>query len=144
MRIIRKTKFEISEKNNVKTYFETEFKETQIGKIPKDWEVREIGDIAKFQYGLGESAKKNGKIIYLRITDINEDGTLNKNNLQYISLENKDYFLEKGDILVARIGATFGKMYEFKEKFRATFGGFLIRFIFYFLNLDSIGNKQTI
>ena len=29
-------------KEGLKVYFETEFKDTEIGKIPKDWEVREL------------------------------------------------------------------------------------------------------
>ena len=27
----------------MRTYTETEFKDTEIGKIPKDWEVKELG-----------------------------------------------------------------------------------------------------
>ena len=48
----------------MKTYFETEFKETEIGKIPKDWEVREIGEVAFFQRGfdLPKTEMKSGSI----------------------------------------------------------------------------------
>jgi len=31
----------------IKFKWETEFKETEIGEIPKDWEVRKLGDIVK-------------------------------------------------------------------------------------------------
>jgi len=108
------------------------FKQTEIGLIPEDWEVDKIGNVAKFQYGLGESAEKEGDYVYLRITDISQDNTLNKTGLMYIN-KNKvkeNYILSKGDVLVARTGATFGKTLIFNEDFKATYGGFLIKFLF--------------
>lgn len=109
----------------------TKFKQTEIGKIPENWEIEELSELSDFQYGLGEIAKDNGNCVYLRITDVNNDGTLDKTNLKYIdfNLKDKKYILNYGDILVARTGATFGKTYMFKEKMNATFGGFLIRLI---------------
>jgi len=111
---------------------QTKFKQTEIGKIPEDWEVKRLEDVSEFQYGLGESAEETGEFVYIRITDINSDGFLNKNNLKYINKNKvtKDYILSKGDVLVARTGATYGKTYFFRENFKATYGGFLIRFLF--------------
>jgi len=110
---------------------ETKFKQTEIGKIPEDWDVRKIGDISKFQYGLGESAKPVGDFIYIRITDIDNNGFLNKNGLVFVGKEKvkENCILKKGDVLVARTGATYGKTYLFKENFHATYGGFLIKFL---------------
>jgi len=110
----------------------TEFKQTEIGLIPEDWEVKKLGDIAKFQYGLGESAEESGEFVYIRITDITQEGFLMKNGMAYLN-KNKvpeDYVLTRGDVLVARTGATYGKTYLFRDNFRATFGGFLIRLLF--------------
>jgi len=108
------------------------FKETEIGMIPEDWKIKRLGDVSRFQYGLGESAEEAGEYVYIRITDINSDGFLDNNNLKYIN-KNKvteDYILNNGDVLVARTGATYGKTYFFREDFKATYGGFLIRFLF--------------
>jgi len=118
----------------------TKFKETEIGLIPEEWEIRKFGDISNFQYGLGESAKEKGDYVYIRITDIAPDGFLKKEGLAFIEKEKVDeeYFLNKGDVLVARTGASFGKTYFFNEDFKATYGGFLIRYIF---NDKLINNK---
>ncbi|PIU82578.1 hypothetical protein COS70_00585, partial [Candidatus Micrarchaeota archaeon CG06_land_8_20_14_3_00_50_6] len=88
----------------------TKFKETEIGKIPEDWAVRELGEIAGFQYGLGERAKETGEYVYLRITDITSDGFLNKTGLTFIGKDRvkKEWILKKNDVLVARTGASFG------------------------------------
>ncbi len=61
----------------------TKFKQTEIGMIPEDWEAKELGEIANFQYGLGESAKEMGDYVYIRITDITTEGFLNKNRLVF-------------------------------------------------------------
>lgn len=110
----------------------TKFKQTEIGMIPEEWEVKELGEIANFQYGLGESAQLSGDYIYIRISDINCDGFLNKVGLAFLDKEKvkEEYILQKGDVLIARTGATYGKTYLFRENFKATFGGFLIRILF--------------
>jgi type I restriction enzyme S subunit len=108
------------------------YKQTELGVIPEDWSVKRLGEIAGFQYGLGESGKKTGDYVYIRITDITPDGFLKKKGLVFVekSKVSESYILKKGDVLIARTGASFGKTYLFRESFRATFGGFLIRFLF--------------
>ena len=107
------------------------YKQTEIGMIPDEWEIKELGKVAGFQYGLGESAEQKGDYVYIRITDINQAGFLNKTNLTFVRKEKvkKECILQKGDVLVARTGATYGKTYLFKEEFKATYGGFLIKFL---------------
>ena len=53
-------------------------------------------------------------------------------NKKYINetAESKKYLLKKGDVLVARTGATFGKTMYFDENEKSAFAGFLIRFNF--------------
>ena len=110
-------------------FYRPEFLEMEKTFEKSKWDIKKLGEIASFQYGLGEVAEDSGDLIYLRITDIDGNGNLKKDGLKY--LNNKEsfnnYILNKGDILVARTGATFGKTFYFNEDFNATFGGFLIR-----------------
>jgi type I restriction enzyme S subunit len=118
----------------------TNFKELEIGFIPKDWDAKKMREIADFQYGLGEAAQEKGDYVYIRITDITSDGFLKRDKLVFIDQAKvkEDCFLEKGDVLVARTGASFGKTYFFNENFKATYGGFLIKYLF---NNKFINNK---
>lgn len=68
---------------------------------------------------------------YLRITDINEDGTLRLKNMVSVHDANSfKYLLKDDDIVLARTGASVGKAYRHKEKQygELVFAGFLIRF----------------
>ena len=102
-------------------------------KIDPDWEWIEIGEISnKLEYGYSESAKDNGDYRYIRITDISENGLLKDDEIKYINLneKSKNYILKKGDILVARTGATYGKTLYFDREIKAIFAGYLIRINF--------------
>jgi len=58
----------------LKFRWETEFKETPIGKIPKEWEVRRLEDIAKISSGGTPSRKKkeywNGDINWVKSQEV--------------------------------------------------------------------------
>jgi type I restriction enzyme M protein len=102
-------------------------------KIDPDWEWVEIGEISnKLEYGYSESAKDNGDYRYIRITDISENGLLKDDEIKYVNLneKSKNYILKKGDILVARTGATYGKTLYFDREIKAIFAGYLIRINF--------------
>ena len=90
-----------------------------------------LGKIAKFTYGYTDKSKDNGSVRFIRITDINEDGRLNKFNAKYVELteENKKYLLQKGDLLLARTGATFGKTLYFDSDELAIYASFLIKIV---------------
>ncbi len=92
----------------------------------------ELGTICKPEYGFTASAADNGDTRFVRITDIGPDGRLRKEGPKYISLtrESEQYLLKKGDILVARTGATFGKTMLFDEDYPAVFASYLIRLRF--------------
>lgn len=81
-------------------------------------------------YGAASAAVDyDGKTRYIRITDIEEDGSLG-NDIK--SAENNDdkYLLHDGDILFARSGATVGKTCRFRKRYgRAMYAGFLIRLV---------------
>ena len=65
---------------------------------------------------------------YIRITDINDDGTLNDDCVCSINKSDDEVFrLQKGDFLFARMGATVGKTYYYREG-NQIFAGYLIRF----------------
>lgn len=66
---------------------------------------------------------------YIRITDISEDGTYLADKKVSVDLEPTDgYYLEEGDIVLARTGASVGKSYRYRrEDGRLVFAGFLIR-----------------
>ena len=90
-----------------------------------------LGDIAKFVYGYTDKAKETGSARFVRITDISEDGRLNPYDAKYVDLteESKKYLLAKGDLLLARTGATYGKTLYFESDEPAVYASFLIKII---------------
>lgn len=94
-------------------------------------ERRTLGDIAKFTYGYTDKAKNAGDVRFIRITDINDSGYLNPSDAKYIDLteESKKYLLKKGDLLLARTGATYGKTLFFDSDEPAVYASFLIRIV---------------
>ena len=109
-----------------------EFKETEIGKIPKTWQIVKFEELGAFQYGITTSAKKeNTGIKLLRITDINDEGAVNWTEVPYCDVSSSEFYkyaLKVGDILFARIGATTGKTCYIDRDIKAVFGSYLIRF----------------
>jgi type I restriction enzyme S subunit len=83
-------------------------------------------------YGIGASAVNydKDKYTYLRITDINDDGSLNEEGLMSIDDENASkYLLEKNDIVFARTGASTGRNYFYDGEIKnLVYAGFLIKF----------------
>lgn len=120
------------------------YKQTEIGIIPEEWEVKKLGDISeKISYGMNSPAVEyDGKNKYIRITDINEENR--KFTPNPLTSPNKlvddKYLVKEGDILFARTGASVGKSYIYKEEDgKLYFAGFLIRF-----NIKKINNAQFI
>ncbi|HEY6528974.1 MAG TPA: restriction endonuclease subunit S [Cellvibrionaceae bacterium] len=66
---------------------------------------------------------------YLRITDISEDGLIRQDQKVSVAKEVTDEnYLDEGDIVLARTGASVGKTYKYRAKDgRLVFAGFLIR-----------------
>lgn len=99
-------------------------------------------ELEKISLGKGEYGAQSASIEYdarrpryVRITDINDDGTLNDDVVCSANIsDDLQYKLEYGDFCFARMGATVGKTYSFKEG-NQIFAGYLIR---YKLNLDLI------
>ncbi len=109
------------------------YKQTGVGVIPEEWEVVPVGQLLRRMpsYGINAPAVSfNSQLpIYLRITDITEDGKFaeaTKMSVEDAAAES--YSLESGDIVFARTGATVGKSYLYDSKDgRLVYAGFLIR-----------------
>ncbi|MDD4346449.1 MAG: restriction endonuclease subunit S [Desulfitobacteriaceae bacterium] len=91
-----------------------------------------LGDIADFKYGFTDTAKEHGTARFIRITDIGDNGKLLPNDCKYIDIttDSEKYLLEKGDLLMARTGATYGKTMLFNEDIPAVYASFLIKIRF--------------
>lgn len=85
--------------------------------------------LSKPQYGAGFSSKPfDGNIRYIRITDINEDGSLNDDKVSANGFSER-YVLKENDFLIARSGNTVGKTFLYKmDGGKAIYAGYLIRF----------------
>jgi type I restriction enzyme S subunit len=103
--------------------------------------------LGELQYGYTTSAvQENTGTKFLRITDIQEDGSVNWEEVPYCHIEEDEfskYALQKGDLLFARIGATAGKTTYINHNVSGIFASYLIRlkttkenvyphFLFYF------------
>lgn len=86
--------------------------------------------IGKPQYGANTpGVDKKSDFRYIRITDINENGTLN-NDIVFPKDVEKQYILHEDDFLIARSGNTVGKTFLYKERFGdAIYAGYLVRYI---------------
>lgn len=83
-------------------------------------------------YGIGASAVpfSDDLYTYLRITDINDDGTLNMADLKSVDDEKAcEYLLQPNDIVFARTGASTGRNYFYDgSDGKFVYAGFLIKF----------------
>jgi len=90
-----------------------------------------LGEIAKFIYGYTDKAKDTGDARFIRITDIGDNGRLNQDDAKYVGLtdSSKKYLLKKGDLLMARTGATYGKTLSVPDDSPAVYASFLIKIV---------------
>ncbi|HEB11148.1 MAG TPA: hypothetical protein ENI06_08050 [Spirochaetales bacterium] len=109
------------------------YKQTDVGVIPEDWVVKKLGEclFKNPEYGINAPAVPlfGALPTYIRITDISDDGLFIKNdNVSVNHPQSELYFLEKGDLVFARTGASVGKTYLYnQEDGKLVFAGFLIR-----------------
>ena len=101
----------------------------------EEWKEVKLGDLCidnKGSYGIAASAVPYSEDLYtyLRITDINDDGTLNKSDLKSVSDENAEqYLLQPNDIVFARTGGSTGRNYFYDGSDGIfVYAGFLIKF----------------
>ncbi len=95
--------------------------------------------IGKGNYGIAASAVPFDSSLhtYLRITDINDDGSLNKSGLMSVDEDDAEKFLLKpNDIVFARTGNSTGRSYFYDgSDGELVYAGFLIKF--------SLDNKKV-
>jgi len=128
------------------------FVEMFIGKGYPTKTVDEVS-LTKGEYGAQSASVEYdpARPRYVRITDINDDGTLNDDVVASINpADDEQYKLAYGDFMFARMGATVGKTYAFIEG-NQIFAGYLIRYrlnreiinpryLFWYTRLDEYWN----
>lgn len=110
------------------------------------------------QYGANEEGVEYSEDLprYIRITDFDEEGRLREDTKKSLEIEKANsYYLEKGDVLFARSGATVGKTFQFKNTEEpACFAGYLIKartervklhsdFLYYFTKSNEYTNWKN-
>ena len=103
-----------------------------LGEIPENWNLFRLKYLLneRLMYGANESAESDNTTFprYIRITDIDENGNLRDDTFKSLPPKKaKPYLLKKGDILLARSGATAGKSFLFEGNIDACFAGYLIK-----------------
>lgn len=98
----------------------------------KGYPLKSVDEVSlgKGEYGAqsASTAYNPNRPRYVRITDINDDGTLNDDVVASINPDDDEqYRLIYGDFLFARMGATVGKTYAFIGG-NQIFAGYLIRY----------------
>ena len=154
---------------NKRNKIKTGYIQTEIGRIPKEWKVVTLDEIVKedkfaivdgpFGTQLHSNEYMDSGIPLIRVNNINKDGLFNFEDLVYISEikfeKLKSSAVYPGDILLAKTGATIGKVTIFPGKFEK---GLIasscakisidenkadIIYIFYFI-LSDLGYKQIL
>ncbi len=104
-----------------------------IGKIPKNWNVIRLKFLCQLSADYGANMKseyysENG-VRFLRITDINENGTIIPNGVFVSESLVEGKILERGDLLLARSGSV-GTSYihNQNDSLFYSFAGYLVRF----------------
>lgn len=123
--------------------------------IGKGYPTKTVNEVSrgKGEYGAQSASTEYdpNRPRYVRITDINDDGTLNNDMVTSVNLDDDEqYRLEYGDFMFARMGATVGKTYAFIVG-NQIFAGYLIRYklnpklinpryLFWYTKLDEYWN----
>lgn len=113
-------------------------KQTEIGKIPEDWEIERLGKLGKLKNGVNFNREDFGEgFPVINVTNLFRGKYATINDLSEIKKETlnapKNYFVEKGDILFARSslkhsGTGQAAMVFNLPKDETVFSGFIIRF----------------
>jgi type I restriction enzyme M protein len=100
--------------------------------IDPEWEMVELGEVCKLTYGYTDTALNEGDVRFIRITDISEKGELKTTDIKYINSNNESvkFIIKKGDLVVARTGATYGKTLYYDQNTEAVYASFLIKLDF--------------
>jgi len=104
---------------------QTKFKKTEIGLIPEDWKVGKINDLCEIIGGFAIKSKDfiEEGIPVIKIKNINQNGSVNPDDIQFISVElfnklKECYKLKANDFVIAMTGATIGKIGKVPSKYK--------------------------
>ncbi len=103
-------------------------KTLKIGRIPKDWKISSLSEIAKVRYGLGQPPPKKEKgIPMIRATNIKE-GKIFLKNLLFIDPrdipDSRNPYLKENDIIVVRSGAYTGDVAYVTQEWEGSVAGY--------------------
>ena len=99
-----------------------------------------VADLGSFTYGYTATALDKGNTRIVRITDIDDQGCLKEDNAKFINMNDvaRKSLLKKGDLVMARTGATYGKTLYFDSEYPSVYASFLIKLT---LNNQKILNR---
>lgn len=132
-----------------------EFKDTELGRIPKEWKVSKLKEVATVRYGLGQPPElSTDGIPMIRATNI-KSGKIYKKDLVYVQKDvvpiSRNPFLKEGDILIVRSGAYTGDIAYISEEWEGAVAGYDLivtpskdtdsRFLTYYLLSPLIQNR---
>ena len=92
----------------------TEFKDSELGRIPKSWEVKVLGEMAHVQSGVAKNSQQledGVELPYLRVANV-QDGFLDLSEIKMIVIPKSKisrFLLKKGDVLMNE-GGDFDKL----------------------------------
>lgn len=127
--VIEKTRTQIDKLKDLKTGMmqelltkgigHTEFKDSPVGRVPREWEVVELLDLCSVitkgttPTSLGYDYKEGG-VNFIKVESIVKNGVIDLNKVSYIDEETNTALarsvLRAGDILITIAGATVGKL----------------------------------
>jgi type I restriction enzyme S subunit len=90
-------------------YKETDFKETPIGKIPRDWGIEKLGILCRFKRGFSyrssQVTSNTTQIRFLTINDVEKEGGLKREAEKLYIKEgvevDPEFFVNEGDVFIA-------------------------------------------
>ena len=92
-------------------------KQTEIGLVPKSWEIKTVGYYCDILNGFAfksEDYVSKGGIPNFRVVNISWDGTISMDDCKFLpesfAESHKQYLLNEGDIMFVMVGATRGKL----------------------------------
>ena len=103
----------------------------QSDRLPQGWKWAALGEIILGKPQYGSAARKvpyNGKVRYVRITDLTDRGELKPDDPVSPSVVQPDRFLEPGDLLIARSGSVGRTYLHGNLPGTYQYAGYLIRF----------------
>jgi len=145
----------VREENGKSTFYkETEFQDTEIGRIPKDWYVKRLKEVADFQRGF--SYKSDEKFteevpdgyLFLTLNSVKEGGGLKEDGWTWIKSDRLEerHFVKEGDIVIANTeqskdGSLLGSpaivhFPEWYKKDKAVFSHHISRLLLKINNID--------